>query len=273
MKLQQRAAPQRTPEQQAALAEYWHRVKSVSMEQVLTATTAPPPATHQQLLSLSRLTTTEQTMSFSSLRTHSADANGEIAVLRQAAKRLVKHPSGWWMVVGPPGNAKSLILSIIVAESCRAGRAARYYNASEIDRATKPPLPYEDGGQHVIGNPDAFKAMAKRLPVLAIDECDKLSWTPWQVQHIGEILEDRYRNQHNRLTVFAANLPPHQWSNADHLWHLISRFNDGRFRMIWHGDKVPRALSQYVDNGRHFIPAIFNLTLADVRASLPAREV
>lgn len=264
---------QMTAEQKAALAEYWAAVRAIPLEATQTAAQTPPPSTPDQLLRLSKLTTMERTFTFSSLKKHTADPGGEIAVLRQAARRLVARPSGWWMIVGPPGNAKSLVLSIIVAESCRAGRAGRYYNASVLDRATKPPAVHENGVQEYEGNPDAFKAMAKRLPVLAIDECDKLNWTPWQIQHIGEILEDRYRNQANRLTLFAANLPPHQWSNADHLWHLISRFNDGRFRMLWNGDKVPRALSQYVDNGRHFIPSIFNLTLADVRASLPAREV
>lgn len=178
------------------------------------------------------------------------------------------------MLIGPPGNAKSLVLSIIVAESCRRGTAARYYNSSEIDRATKPPAIHEDGTKEYEGSPDAFKAMAKRLPVLAIDEMDKLSWTPWQIQHIGEILEDRHRNQANRLTVFAANLPPTHWSNADHIEHLNSRFNDGRFRLIWHGDKVPRCLAQHAGpDGRHYIPAIFTITLKDVRPSLPAREI
>jgi len=194
--------------------------------------------------------------------------------LRQAIRRLVEHPFGWWTVIGPPGNAKSLVLSIIVAESCRRGRQARYYNSSEIDRATKPPSVHEDGVREYEGSPDAYKAMAKRLPVLALDEMDKLSWTPWQIQHIGEILEHRYRNQAEQLTVFAANLPPSSWSNADQLWHLNSRFNDGRFRMMWHGDKVPRCLSGCVSqDGRHYIPGVFTITLDDVRPSLPAREI
>lgn len=262
---------QPTETQRQELAAYWQKVKAMPLEAAISFQAAP--ATSDQLLRSCRLTKTEQTVGFDSLERNSTDAANEIAVLRQAMRRLVEHPTGWWMLIGPPGNAKSLILSIIVAESCRRGVAARYYNASEIDRATKPPAVHEDGVKEYEGNPDAFKAMAKRLPVLAIDECDKLNWTHWQIQHIGEILEDRYRNQAQRLTVFAANLEPALWSNAGNLWHLISRFNDGRFRLVWQGDKTPRALANHkLPDGRHYIPGVFTITLSDVRPALPARE-
>lgn len=259
-----------TEEQRQATAAYWAKVRSIPVEALVAAESAP--ATPDQLLRLSRLTTEEQARTFADIKGVSADTTGEVRVLRQAARRLVQRPAGWWMLVGPPGNAKSLILSVIVAEACRKGIAAQYYNASEVDRATKPPDILEDGTTEYERSPDAFKRMAKRLPVLAIDECDKLNWTPWQIQHIGEILEQRHRDAAAKLTIFAANLPPTMWSNADHLWHMISRFNDGRFRMIWHGDNVPTCLSQYREGDDHFIPAIFNITLPDMRTALPARR-
>lgn len=220
------------------------------------------------LLRSSRLKTNEQEYTLDTLRANSADTTGEIVVLRQAIRRLVADPRGWFLVWGPPGNAKTLAIQIIVAELCRRGRVGRYYLASEVDTATKPPDP--DG--EVEGSPAAFKSMAKRVDVLAIDEMDKLAWTPWQVQHIGEILDDRHRSQ--ALTLFAANLPPESWGigSAD-ISHLASRFRDGRHRMIWAGDRVPLCLSQYrMEDGRHYIPGVFQLTVADVRPNLPAKE-
>ena len=207
-----------TEEQKQALMAYWETVRRLPLQQPPVEIPLPP----EKLLSLSRLTTEEKQRTLADLKGISTDERGEIIVLRNAVRRLVEKPYGWWMLVGAPGNAKSMVLSIIVAEACRRGFSAKYYLASEIDRATKPPLEYEDGREYE-GNPDAFKSMAKRLKVLAIDECDKLAWTPWQIQHIGEILEHRYREANNRLTVFAANLPPEMWNNADKIKHRLRK--------------------------------------------------
>jgi hypothetical protein len=52
----------------------------------------------------------------------------------------------------------------------------------------------EIDGFRVAGNYEWAKRRLKAIPILAVDEMDKLKWSAWQIQHIREVIEHRHRN-------------------------------------------------------------------------------
>ena len=122
----------------------------------------------------------------------------------------------------------------------------------------------EIDGFRVVGHYEAAKMRLKQLPVLAIDEMDKIKWSPWQIQQIGEVIEYRYRHAERLVSLFAMNRPPQEWLSAAGAEHIASRFRDGRFHRQWpEGIKRPTCL-----NGSSDVPGLFGVQLPDVRPTL-----
>lgn len=131
-----------------------------------------------------------------------------------------------------------------------------YYTGPDIAKLYNP---YD-------GDPAASDQHFKAIPVLAIDEMDKVKWSEWNIEMIGNMIDHRYRNQESKVTLFAMNAPPEQWSNADRLTYLASRLRDGRFGRRWPEhlmDALPAAA-----NGDPFIPGYINLDMPDLRPAL-----
>lgn len=212
----------------------------------------------------SRLTEEERTFTVQSLVKRPDDQRGEIFVLRFLAKEMLDDPFGFLTVYGRKGGGKSLLLAAMVAEFCRRGREAVYFNAGEIVMMLSAGEEKEIDGFRVEGNYEANKRRLKHIPVLAIDELDKITWTPWQIAQIGEVIEHRHRNAARLVTLFAMNLPPWQWPAAKYVEHIGSRFRDGRFHRKWpDGVKRPACL-----NGGNDVPGLFEVQLPDVRPTL-----
>ena len=224
-------------------------------------------------LASSRLTPEEQALTVSSLGDRADDVNREVMAMRFLAKQMLADPYGSLSICGACGDGKSLLLAALVADFCRAGREARYYSADEIAAALMPNTNAE-GAQDFEGkSPEQVKAMLKRLPVLAIDEMDKIDWSAWLVRHIGEIIDYRHRSPEAMVTLFAMNRPPAEWGTkaGASVDAIESRLRDGRFNRPWPVhllDKLPGCLRTFEDDGEHFAPGFFTTTLADLRPSL-----
>ncbi|MCC6454462.1 MAG: ATP-binding protein [Caldilineaceae bacterium] len=218
-------------------------------------------------LAHSRLTPEEQAHTLDDIADRDDDSRGEMLALRFLGKEMLADPFGFLSIWGKKGGGKSLLLTALIAEFCRAGRNARYFNAGEIVSLLSPGDDKEiDGFRHVAGNPDACKAALKAVPVLAIDEVDKLKWTAWQVQQIGEVIEHRHRHAESLVTLFAMNRPPWEWQNAGEVEHIASRLSDGRFYRRWPDDKL-RWLPKCAGS-KPELPGLFEVTLADIRPRL-----
>jgi len=194
------------------------------------------------------------------------DSRGEMMALRFLGKAMLADPFGFLSIWGRKGGGKSLLLTAMVAEFCRAGREAKYLNASEVVTLTSYGDDKAIDGLQRVNSYEAAKTLLKNVPVLAIDEMDKIKWTPWQVQQIGEIFEYRHRNADSRVTILAMNKPPWQWSNAGEVEHIASRLQDGRFYRRWPEEEL-RWLPACA-NGEPELPGLFEVTLADIRPTL-----
>lgn len=214
----------------------------------------------------SRLTAEEQQHTINHIADRVDDERDEMMALRFLGKQMLADPFGFLAIYGRKGGGKSLLLTALVAEFCRAGREAAYFNASEIVTLTAYGEDKEIDGFQKVGSFGAAKELLKRLPVLAIDEIDKIKWSMWQVQQIGEVIEYRHRHADSRVTLFAMNKPPWEWSNVGDVEHIASRLSDGRFYRKWPDDKMkwlPRCANV---NGE--LPGLFEVTIPDVRPML-----
>ncbi len=226
-------------------------------------------------LKASRLTLEEQALTADSIRPRPEDGTQEDVALRFLAKSMLADPYGFLSIYGPVGNAKSLLLTVLVAEFARAKRQAAYFNADDLVYLINPGETKEIDGlpAEVRGNPDAILNFVKTVPVLAIDELDKIGWTPWQVQRIGAIIEHRYRNAERLVTLLAMNRPPSQWRNASEVEHISDRLTDARFNRPWpQGKPLPPCLAEYKENVDgvtiHYAPGLFRTRLGSFRPFL-----
>lgn len=218
-------------------------------------------------LTISRLTAEEQQHTIAHIKERADDARGEMMALRFLGKQMLTDPYGFLSIWGKKGGGKSLLLTAMIAEFCRLGHNSQYFNSGEIVSLLSPGEDKEiDGFRHWAGNPDACKARLKEIPVLAIDEIDKVKWSAWQIAQIGEVIEHRHRNAETHVTIFAMNKPPWEWYNADEVEHIASRFNDGRFYRQWPGEK--REWLPKCANGKPELPGLFEVTLPDIRPTL-----
>lgn len=225
------------------------------------------------LLDHSRLTDEEKRLVVDDIVTRNDDKTGEAIALRFLAKSMLQDPFGFLAIWGVPGNAKSLVLTTLVAEFCRRGRQAIYVNADDLVAMLSPgDDPEVDGFRYVPGNPDANLNRLKQVSVLAIDEIDKLKWTGWQIQKVGALIEHRHRNAEKLVTLFAMNKHPDKWPNAREVDHLTDRWLDGRFNRYWPKEKetfLPACLAEYKESiegvTHYYAPGFFQARLPSMR--------
>jgi DNA replication protein DnaC len=133
-----------------------------------------------------------------------------------AAQKFAKTPRGWLSLWGTYGLGKTHLLAAVVNE-CTAQRiGAVYYTLPDL--LDKLRDGYSD---------DGFSGLYERLvnvPVLALDELDKVRLTEWAKEKLYQLCDARYRDRDRRGTLFASNTRP---DTADpELGYLASRMAD-----------------------------------------------
>lgn len=218
-------------------------------------------------LAHSRLTDEERNHTIDDLKNRPDDRErGEMYVLRFLAKEMLNESYGFLSIYGHKGGGKSLLLTALVASFCRQRVNAVYFNSGDIVTMLSAGEENEIDGFRVAGNFEVAKRRLKGLPVLAIDEMDKIRWTDWQIQQIGEVIEHRHRHADRLVTLFAMNYPPLKWHEkvGEKVEHIASRLADGRFHRQWPANvKVPGCLK-----GSRDVPGFFEVTLPDIRPTL-----
>jgi DNA replication protein DnaC len=146
----------------------------------------------------------------------------QVAASVRAALMIGK---GWVFLWGTPGLAKSLLLKIAVAEALRLGREAAFVEAADLINHIKGAFDVASPSREAEARLDYWSS----LPVLAIDELDKISETPWVRQVRFSLLNRRYEDgvKGRSFTLIASQLHPDRLPEE-----LASRINDGRFQVI-----------------------------------------
>lgn len=147
-------------------------------------------------------------------------------------------PAGFILISGPYGCGKTHILAAAVNEAIERGGVGLFSTADGILDRFRETFDKETKS----GNADTYWQVWNRfldVPVLCVDELDRVSGTAWAENQLFQVLNKRYEksvygNDNGRtcLTVLATNsavegLPP----------YLISRLKDGRTGQIFEIEK------------------------------------
>lgn len=152
----------------------------------------------------------------------------------QAAQRFIDNPFGMLTIYGSCGNAKTVVEQAIVNASIAHNRGAIYTTfydlVSYVREAYQPDAT------------DSAWARMKRLqniPVLCVDELDKVKNTEWVREVETQLFDTRYRRgiAGELGTVLAMN-----GDIEDLPEHLLSRLRDGRNVIISNMDRDMRPL-------------------------------
>lgn len=139
-----------------------------------------------------------------------------------AAQLLSDTPSpiGFVTFHGDYGVGKSHLLKAMVNGFRVAGVPATYTRMADL--LTMVREGYSDDAKTAA---EAILDSYKSFRVLAIDEVDRINWTPWARETVFRLLDTRYVNQNTYLTVLATNLSPDEF--PDDLGYLVSRIKGG----------------------------------------------
>ena len=171
----------------------------------------------QRLSRCSQLTGWLQQARMSGYRIH--DAN---FLAHRAACYFANEPLRWLTLWGPFGTGKTHLCAAIVNASVERGKAAVYFTLPDLLntlRGTFKDNAFSDTLQHLI-----------RVPVLVIDEVDKVNWTSWADEAVYELVDARYRALNEVGTVFAMNVEPEGDGTGND--YLYSRMRDNRNMVV-----------------------------------------
>ena len=147
--------------------------------------------------------------------------NPSIQEAIDAIQRILAWGFGWVYLHGPWGTGKTEILKIATAVALRQRKDAAYTRMSEILDHLRESFD-EKSGESESARLDWWS----QLPVLCIDEFDKLRQTPYGEERRFVLLDRRYEQAIRRetATIIASNEPPDRLPG-----YLADRVGDGRF--------------------------------------------
>ena len=165
-----------------------------------------------------------QTWDLAGFRDRSGKLSEVVPRLRQALKLGV----GWATLSGPPGTGKTYLLAAMANEARGMNRAALYITMADLLadlRDTFHP-----------NAPNPFSALFQEVmdaEVLCLDEIEKFRTTDWAEEQFFRLIEHRYREWNQGLTVLATNrrigLDKAILDETRYPGYLESRIMDGRF--------------------------------------------
>ena len=149
----------------------------------------------QRLSKCSQLTGWLRQARLAGYRVHDANRLGY-----QEASTFVNEPLRWLTFWGPFGTGKTHLCAAIVNACVDKRKAAVYYTLPDllnVLRGTFKDNAFSDTFGRLVG-----------VPVLVIDEVDKVNWTTWADEAVYELVDARYRALNEKGTVFAMNVEP-----------------------------------------------------------------
>ncbi len=154
-----------------------------------------------------------------SLRFGDLAGNRNQSVLRHV-EESVRRGHGLLTLMGKPGVGKSTMLMCAVNAAREANMPAVYTTVTDLlvylRQAFDPSseLPFDARWQMLVG-----------VQVLALDELDEFSTTPWAMERFLRLIDERWRAMDRSLTLCATNHRVHTLPEK-----VASRLRDGRAR-------------------------------------------
>lgn len=158
--------------------------------------------------------------------------SGDTKRMVEAAQQFIERPSGILTIWGTTGNAKTVVLMSIVNECIERGVGAVYLTGFDLVGYIRDAFKEDESA---LGRIRRFE----NVPVLCLDELDKIKWTEWVEEQITELIDRRYRMGLDGYygTVIAMNKNPKTLPE----W-IYSRLEDGRNAIIHNADSDLRSL-------------------------------
>ena len=150
-----------------------------------------------------------------------ANLNNALEAVR-VVQETIERGAGWVTLWGDWGLSKSLILQIAVAESLRSGKPAAYTRMVEILDDLRAAF---DGSESSESRLERWT----NVPVLAIDEIEKVKETEYANERRFLLLDRRYQDaiRGNSITIISSNRNPRELPGE-----ICSRIFDGRFAVV-----------------------------------------
>lgn len=142
-----------------------------------------------------------------------------------AVKEALRDHYGWVYLHGSSGLAKSLILQIAIAETVREGKDSRYVNMIDILDSLRTAFDTDNPSSEEVRRLE----MWSELPLLAIDEFDRINNTEWASNRKFQLIDRRYVDavEGKSVTLLSSNSDPEKFPE-----YIRSRIFDGRFKVI-----------------------------------------
>lgn len=143
----------------------------------------------------------------------------------QILKKVLKNGFGLVYLHGANGLGKTLLLQTFTAESIRLRIKSKYSTMANILEELR--AAYSD--EQPYGEFSRRSKFYCEVPVLCIDEFDRIKLTEFAVEKIQSIVDARYRSAMNResITIIASNEQPSKYPA-----YIANRFYDGRTYII-----------------------------------------
>ena len=139
-----------------------------------------------------------------------------------ATKAFVERRAGWLTLWGGYGTGKTHLLAAAVNLSTNNRVAAVYYTLPDLLDAMR--AAYQDDSF------DNLFSRLVRLPILALDELDKVRLTDWAREKLYQLFDARYRDLERLGTICATNTKPDP-ADTD-MGYLYSRMTDRRSTIV-----------------------------------------
>lgn len=148
-----------------------------------------------KLEAIDGLTRRERKRTFLDFAAH-PDQQATVSIVSKAEKR------GWGQVAlrGDPGTGKTHIMHMAVNEARERGRTAVYTTMSDLlqylRQAYAPDSQIDFDGR--------WKLLIE-ADLLAVDELDDFSSTPWATERFLRLIDERWRRSDTKVTLYALN--------------------------------------------------------------------
>jgi hypothetical protein len=161
--------------------------------------------------------------------------SGQEAAFELAWRILSELPDTrtWALFSGDFGRGKTHLLAGLVNGARLAGTYAIYTKSESILSALR--ATYESNAAETTAE---VRRRFEFVPVLAVDELDRVQWTEWAGEQLFAILDERY--SHGRATWFASNTGPSALASTNRsLGALVSRISAGEIVAVTGSDLRP----------------------------------
>lgn len=157
--------------------------------------------------------------------------------------RRGRYASGYITLWGDYGVGKTFLLKAAINGFRVSGVQSRYITAADLLGDIRER--FGGGGDGVVEVERMIDAYGMLVPILAIDEVDRINLTPWARETLFRLLDTRYNNAATMLTILALN--PNPQLLGDDWGYLKSRMGGGEIIEVGGPDMRPATKTDYTD--------------------------